>query len=641
MDYTLRSEDIAVGRLLSGHAAFQIPAFQRDYSWGEEQADHLLDDIIAGAENAGAASPALPLFLGTMLFVASDDPAASIRTNFVVDGQQRLITLTILIAVLRDFEPPERQFELHRRIALLSGCGPLQTDTYHLTPRESDAAFFRSTVQRPGATRSPQDADALAPANNAQTKMMEVRDFLLRRLRPMSPQRRASMAGFILEGCRVLSLWTDDIDYAHGVFLSINKPGLPLTEEDVILAEVIGPLHAGQRRRYQPIITQMARYREPRKNGRRQDKTFFTHLGLAQEWASNRMISQLRRAVARAGGPQQFAQTIFEPMADAYTITRGDETVFQTSPEVLEWVHRLRVLERFCDDEWVPVAMLALIRLRNDPAALSRFLEALDRYALAQALLRPIQSERRLAYRPIITELNTCEDVRDPADIFALDDHQQAAVLRRAALRLKDAANGASKAILVRLDAHISGRPVSNYLSHLETSNYTVEHVLPKGERLARSSGWNREFPGIESRQAWSWSIGNLVLLEECRNADARQHEFKDKQVIFFPDAVPHYFALTEELRHLEDWTRETLASRHYRLMGVFKEIWKINGTIPPLPEVGPLIQRLPASRMRVPETGTGVTSCQADDPHPGGPILEDPHRRGQGDELGLPPEGS
>src|SRR5690606_29351420 len=146
--------------------------------------------------------------------------------------------------------------------------GPLQTDTYHLTPRESDAAFFRSTVQRPGATRSPQDADALAPANNAQTKMMEVRDFLLRRLRPMSPQRRASMAGFILEGCRVLSLWTDDIDYAHGVFLSINKPGLPLTEEDVILAEVIGPLHAGQRRRYQPIITQMARYREPRKNGR-------------------------------------------------------------------------------------------------------------------------------------------------------------------------------------------------------------------------------------------------------------------------------------------------------------------------------------------------------------------------------------
>lgn len=641
MDYTLRSEDVAVGRLLSGHVAFQIPAFQRDYSWGEEQADHLLDDIIAGAENAGVASPALPLFLGTMLFVASDDPAASIRMNFVVDGQQRLITLTILIAVLRDFAPAEQQAELHRRVALLSDFGPLQTDTYHLTPRESDAAFFRSTVQRPGATRAPQHADAPAPANNAQMRMEEVRDFFLRRIRPMSPQRRASIAGFIFENCRVLSLWTNDIDYAHGVFLSINKPGLPLTEEDVILAEVIGPLHAGQRRRYQPIITQMARYREPRKSGRRQDKTFFTHLGLAQEWSSNRMISQLRRAVARAGGPQQFAQNVFEPMADAYTITRGDGTAFETSPEVMERLHRLRVIERFCDDEWVPVAMLALIRLRSDPGALSRFLQALDRFALAQALLRPIQSERRQAYRGIISELNASEAVRDPSDIFALDDYQQAAILRRAALRLKDAANGTSKAILVRLDARISGRPVSSYLTHLETTGYTVEHVLPKGERLARSSGWNREFPGIESRQAWSWSIGNLVLLEESRNADARQHEFRDKRAIFFPDAVPHYLALTEELRHLEDWTRETLAARHYRLMSVFKEIWKINGTIPPLPEVGPVVQRLPASRMRVPKTGAGATSCQTDDPRPGGPILEDPHRRGQGDELGLPPEGS
>lgn len=638
MNYALKSEDIAIGRLLSGHVAFQIPAFQRDYSWGEEQADRLLDDIIAGAENAGVASPALPLFLGTMLFVASDDPTASIRASLVVDGQQRLITLTILIAVLRDFASAEQQSELHRRVSLLSGFGPLQTDTFHLTPRESDTTFLRSTVQRLGATRG---NDVPLPANHAQAKMEEVRDFFMRRVRPMSPQRRTAVADFILEGCRVLSLWTNDIDYAHGIFLSINKPGLPLTEEDVILAEVIGPLHAEQRRRYQPIITQMARYREPRKVGRRQDKTFFTHLGLAQEWASNRMISQLRRAVARAGGPQQFAQTIFEPMADAYTITRGDGAAFGTTPEAMEWLQRLRILERFCDDEWVPVAMLALIRLRSDQPALCRFLQALDRYAMALALLRPIQSERRLTYRRIIAELNTCEAVRDPSDLFALDDYQQAAVLRRAALRLKDAANGASKAILIRLDAHISGRPVSSYLTHLETTGYTVEHVLPKGERLARASGWNREFPGIECRQAWSWSIGNLLLLEECRNADARQHEFKDKRAIFFPDAVPHDLALTEEFRHLEDWTRETLAARHHRLMSAFKEIWKIDGAVPPLPPVGPCVQRLSVQHMRLPKTNTAVGSGEAAVPDPAGQIVEDPLRPVSGDAVIAPPEGS
>ncbi len=602
MSYTLKSEDTAIGRLLSGHSAFQIPAFQRDYSWREEQADRLLDDIIAAAENAAEVQPALPLFLGTMLFVGSDDPEASVRTSLVVDGQQRLLTLTILIAVLRDFAPLEEQPELHRRIALLPGVGRLQTDTFHVTPREADAAFFRRAIQRPGATRSPRGRPVLEPGNEAQSNMEEIRSFFVRRIRPMSAERRAGIAEFLFESCRVLTLWTHDIDYAHGIFLSINKPGLPLTEEDVILAEVIGPLHAEQRRRYQPIIAQMSRYREPRKAGRRQGKTFFTHLGLAQEWSNDRMITQLRRAVARAGGPQRFAQSIFEPMADAYVVTRGREDGHNTMREAGELLGRLRVLERFCDDEWVPVAMLALIRFKEDQTALCAFLKALDRYALALSVLRPIQSERRASYRRIIAELHASDSVRDPESLFALDDHQQAALLRRAALRLKDAANGASKAILIRLDAHFSGLPISHYLGLLENTAYTVEHVLPKGERLARASGWNQAFPGAENRQACAWSIGNLLLMEESRNADARQHDFRAKHDIYFPDAEAHALHLTEEFRSLEDWTRAMLEARHIRLMEAFKTIWRIDGPIPELPERGPSIQRIRAARVRLPQ---------------------------------------
>ena len=120
-------------------------------------------------------------------------------------------------------------------------------------------------------------------------------------------------------------LWAPDIDYAYRLFLSINKPGQPLSDEDIVLAEVVGPLAVAQRRRYDTIIAQMSRYREPQKKGRRQDKTFFTHLALAQKWArSDRMISLLRRVVAREGGPIRFASNVFEPMAEAYLVTRGD-----------------------------------------------------------------------------------------------------------------------------------------------------------------------------------------------------------------------------------------------------------------------------------------------------------------------------
>lgn len=638
MSYTLKSEDMAIGRLLSGHSAFQIPAFQRDYSWREEQADRLLDDIIAAAENAAEVQPALPLFLGTMLFVGSDDPGASVRASLVVDGQQRLLTLTILIAVLRDFAQADAQPALHRRIALLPGVGRLQTDTFHVTPRETDAAFFRRAIQRPGATRSPRGRAVLEPGNEAQSNMEEVRSFFVRRIRPMSAERRTAIADFLFESCRVLTLWTQDIDYAHGIFLSINKPGLPLTEEDVILAEVIGPLHAEQRRRYQPIIAQMSRYREPRKTGRRQGKTFFTHLGLAQEWSNDRMITQLRRAVARAGGPQRFAQSIFEPMADAYVVTRGGLESREAASETDEWLSRLRVLERFCDDEWVPVAMLALIRFKEDEPSLCAFLNALDRYAIALSLLRPIQSERRTSYRRIIEELNTSDSVRDPESLFALDDHQQAALLRRAALRLKDAANGASKAILVRLDAHFSGLPIERYLGLLEKTAYTVEHVLPKGERLARASGWNQAFPGVENRQACAWSIGNLLLMEDSRNADARQHDFEAKHRIYFPDAEPHALYLTEEFRGLEEWTRSTLEARHVRLMEAFKAIWRIEGPIPELPDPGPTVRRIRAARVRLPQTKTEDDDDATSDD---GPVDHDTPSSDQRNAAQRPSDGS
>jgi hypothetical protein len=625
MTYSLKSEDVTVGRLLSGLSAFQIPAFQRDYAWREEQADRLLNDIIAAAENAAQLSTPLPLFLGTMLFVGSDDPAASVRTSLVVDGQQRLLTLTILIAVLRDFATIDEQPELHRRIALLSGFGPLQIDGFHVTPRLADKNFFRRAIQMPGATRDHRARVTLEPGSQAQMNMDEVRSFFLRRVRPMSPQRRSAIAELIFEGCRVLTLWTHDIDYAHSIFLSINKPGLPLTEEDVILAEVIGPLDAEQRQRYQLIVDQMSRYREPRKAGRRQDKTFFTHLGLAQEWASDRMISQLRRAVARAGGPQPFAQTVFEPMADAYIATRGDGSSPGISQKATERLLGLRIIERFCDDEWVPVAMLALDRLKFDEVALDAFLRALDRYAMAMVLLRPIQSERRQAYRRVIAELKAHEQISDPASLFELDDHQQAAVLRRASLRLKDAANGASKAILIRLDAHLSGRPIADYLTLLETTGFTVEHVLPKGERLARASAWNREFPGAENRQACAWSIGNLLLLEESRNADARQHDFADKRSIFFPDDTPHPLHLTEEFRHFADWTREALAARHFRLMQAFKEVWAIDGPIPELPEFDARVHRIASRHARITE-GESAANAEANEGSAStAPAVDDP----------------
>jgi hypothetical protein len=77
---------------------FNIPLYQRPYAWTTKEAGELLSDLI---ENMGEGTPVeetAPYFLGSVVLVKGDSPVAE-----VVDGQQRLTTLTILFAALRPY----------------------------------------------------------------------------------------------------------------------------------------------------------------------------------------------------------------------------------------------------------------------------------------------------------------------------------------------------------------------------------------------------------------------------------------------------------------------------------------------------------------------------------------------------------
>ena len=118
MPKKLRADDVSVGQLFSGQQLYEIPAFQRDFSWTDVQAQSLLDDIVSADETARHSTERLPMFLGNMLFVEPDEPDLSLRSTLVVDGQQRLVTLTILLCVLRDFLSGEIVDEIGSRIAV-------------------------------------------------------------------------------------------------------------------------------------------------------------------------------------------------------------------------------------------------------------------------------------------------------------------------------------------------------------------------------------------------------------------------------------------------------------------------------------------------------------------------------------------
>ena len=71
---------------------YQVPDYQRPYSWEDEQIEQLWDDLYSAMQSGDES-----YFLGPMILIRTKDGYFE-----VVDGQQRLTTLTILFCVLRD-----------------------------------------------------------------------------------------------------------------------------------------------------------------------------------------------------------------------------------------------------------------------------------------------------------------------------------------------------------------------------------------------------------------------------------------------------------------------------------------------------------------------------------------------------------
>ncbi|WQT16653.1 DUF262 and DUF1524 domain-containing protein [Helicobacter pylori] len=83
---------------------FVIPIYQRVYSWGKEQCEQLWDDII----KIGGNDKMNGHFIGSILYVQVDDTHSS--PLLIIDGQQRLTTITLLFIALRDHLNDEDEF---------------------------------------------------------------------------------------------------------------------------------------------------------------------------------------------------------------------------------------------------------------------------------------------------------------------------------------------------------------------------------------------------------------------------------------------------------------------------------------------------------------------------------------------------
>jgi len=212
---SLTAHECPINKIFCDDYLFEIPSYQRPYSWTTEQASELvmdLQDYIKGKK--GDIETLNPYFLGSIVLVKADKSESE-----VIDGQQRLTTLTILFSVLRYLvEDQDVKNEITKYLGQ-KGSKLLRTkDTFRILLRPRDRDFFQKNIQHESGLRDLfQSREELkdSPSNikqNAQCIYNYLKD---------EPQEELfRLTQFILIGCYLVVVATPDIDSAYRIFFS-------------------------------------------------------------------------------------------------------------------------------------------------------------------------------------------------------------------------------------------------------------------------------------------------------------------------------------------------------------------------------------------------------------------------------------
>ena len=144
MTQGLRAQESTLADLLCNGMEMAMPPYQRSYSWEHAEAEALLTDLRDATEHTDNH------FIGAIVLVKEEG-----GKYLIVDGQQRLTTLTILLAVLRDMETDEaRKDELHSLIADEdSPKGPF----WRISLNHIDGPYLSEAIQNRGAALNKDD----------------------------------------------------------------------------------------------------------------------------------------------------------------------------------------------------------------------------------------------------------------------------------------------------------------------------------------------------------------------------------------------------------------------------------------------------------------------------------------------------
>lgn len=500
-----------IGRIFGDEYAFEIPPYQRPDAWETEQARDLLTDLLEAMDDTKASGGVY--FLGSIVLIKSPGSPDS----KVVDGQQRLTTLTILLSVLRDLTSDielkiERRAYVHQKASADKGTA----DRYRLLLRERDQPFFLKYVQTLGTSSTLPDPMTL---EGSQQRIAENARLYYDQLKVMDEPRRNALVAFLIQHCYLVVVAVPTADAARRIFTVLNARGLDLTATDILKADLlerVGQIQEGPlAKRWEAVELAL---------GRDAFVELFGHIRMIYERDKPRsaLESAFKTIVPPfAGDAEIFLSDVLEPIADAYALLDDPKALkLQFGAEA---ANAVRSLQRIDSKDWVAPALLRLwTRQADDAAKVAKFLIDLERVAYSLFVVRADVNARIARFAGVMDEFQPRPGRPTTTAGLSLNAEEQQEFV--------DALNGqlyrqsrVCKPVLQRLDGILSSGG-----GEYDELVVSIEHVLP--QTVDEKSEWALLFPDAAIRTEWTHRVANLVFLTRRINTRASNWPFSKRK---------------------------------------------------------------------------------------------------------------
>jgi len=551
MSLGIAAREITIGQLFSPGEEMIMPPYQRSYSWGEKEAGDLLGDLREAAV-AGESH-----FLGAIVVVQPSGTAAS----EIVDGQQRLTTLTIMLAVLRDLEKDEAE---KARIHALIGDSirPMlgEEAKWRLQLNHIDGPFFRAMIQQPGATLKAQEEPGDSESQGKMTRNIAV---FAKTLKELPPEERRALFNTIKDSSGVVRARVADRDGGYKVFRVLNTRGKEPNAHDIIKTDLFE--RAGFSVDEADEQSRIWAEHEALLGGSGFDDLLRQIRFIHDRSNKGDLVSGYRKSTLGRMSPRTFLDKMLPTYVRAYSqISRGRIEIEGLDETVNRYLTHLRTLDHHM---WRAPALKFLVEYMDAPDMLPDFFRHLERLGFLMQLVVLNREQRNKRYRKVIDAIDVRKPINYGSRLGPFPVTKDEARKMRERLLGRFATFGQRRALALRVNtAFENGEVITPEI------DATVEHVLPRNPE--EGSHWLTVWPNTANRRDLCDTIGNFTLLPHNVNQAADRMTYQDKHKVYFSGSGGEDFALTRDIKSEDLWTAETVRRRTERLTDMLCRDW-------------------------------------------------------------------